>query len=74
MTRAGYDAQPAAGGSEAVDAARQGAADLMLMDCHQRDMDGFAALRTIKEHADTTEMPVIMLAGDDTGDITLACG
>jgi signal transduction histidine kinase/CheY-like chemotaxis protein/HPt (histidine-containing phosphotransfer) domain-containing protein len=63
----GYDATVAGNGREAVDAHAQAAFDLILMDCHMPEMDGFAATKQIRERERSTvgqRVPIIALTAN----------
>ena len=49
LDRMGFDAKLVSNGVEAVEAMREERFDLILMDCHMPEMDGFAATRRIRE-------------------------
>jgi CheY-like chemotaxis protein len=48
IEKLGYDVDTAADGAEAVDAAAHANYDLILMDCHMPEMDGFETTRLIR--------------------------
>jgi len=49
LDRMGFDAKLVSNGVEAVEAMREERFDLILMDCHMPEMDGFAATRRIRD-------------------------
>ena len=62
LSRAGFDASPAAGGSEALAALRDSDVDVVLLDVMMPDLSGLEALKEIRQLDDPPE--VIMLTGD----------
>lgn len=54
----------AANGSEAVDLARVNSYDLVLMDCHMPEKDGFEAAREIRLLPGGDEVPIVALTAD----------
>ena len=61
-------------GDEAVNAARNGAFDLVLMDCQMPVMDGMQATRAIRGLLpDTPELPIIALTANDVEAIRDEC-
>src|SRR5204863_4395958 len=65
LRRLGYHADLAVNGREAVDAVRQRPYDVVLMDLHMPELDGFGALRQIHaEHAPDRRPRVIALTAD----------
>ncbi|MCU1417874.1 MAG: DNA-binding response regulator [Schumannella sp.] len=67
---AGFDTMLAGDGLSALDSARRGRPDLMLLDVGLPGMDGFAVLRAFRETDATT--PVIMLTARTSGADTVA--
>ncbi len=64
LGRLGCDVVMATGGQEAVELARNGGVDLVFMDLHMPDMDGFEATRRIREERtrkDISPLPIIAL-------------
>ncbi|OEU56631.1 MAG: hypothetical protein BA871_09720 [Desulfuromonadales bacterium C00003096] len=55
-------------GREAVEAAAKASFDLILMDCHMPEMDGFAAAAKIREHeqagGNSQRVPIVALTAD----------
>jgi signal transduction histidine kinase len=63
-----------ANGREALDAVRDGAFDVILMDCHMPEMDGFAATRAIRAHeAGARRIPVVACSAGVTDDEKARC-
>jgi len=63
----GYDVTLAVNGREAVDTYAQGAFDLVLMDCHMPEMDGFEATKQIRERERSSSgkrVPIIALTAN----------
>ena len=61
LNEAGYDVICVSNGKEAVDLARQGKYDVILMDAEMPVMDGFEAYRTLLSQPETAQIPVIFL-------------
>jgi CheY-like chemotaxis protein/HPt (histidine-containing phosphotransfer) domain-containing protein len=63
----GYQVTVAKNGAEAVDAFSKAAFDLILMDCHMPEMDGFEATRKIREmekQNNLKRMPIVALTAN----------
>ncbi|MEJ5989013.1 response regulator [Ramlibacter sp. PS3R-8] len=63
----GYDVTVAGNGREAVDAHAQAAFDLILMDCHMPEMDGFAATKQIRDRERSSigkRVPIVALTAN----------
>jgi len=66
VERRGYATRSAADGYEAVDAIRDwGVPDLILLDITMPGMDGYQLCKLLRQNADTTNIPIIMLSGKD---------
>jgi CheY-like chemotaxis protein/HPt (histidine-containing phosphotransfer) domain-containing protein len=63
LHRLGYRASTVVNGAEAVEAARSGAYDLVLMDCEMPVMDGFEATRRIRESL-RSSVPIVAVTAD----------
>ena len=61
LRRGGFEVLAAVDGEEAVSLARAEQPDLILLDLVMPRVDGFAALRRIKDDPATREIPVIVL-------------
>jgi two-component system, OmpR family, alkaline phosphatase synthesis response regulator PhoP len=61
LKRAGYRVTMAVDGVEALEKVKAERPDLVLLDVMMPRMDGFEALRILKEDAETAEIPVMML-------------
>jgi len=63
----GYSVTVVSNGREALEAHAQGAFDLILMDCHMPEMDGFEATREIRRREKTaknTRIPIVALTAN----------
>jgi twitching motility two-component system response regulator PilG len=66
LERRGFATRTAADGYEAVDAIRDwGVPDLILLDITMPGMDGYQLCRLLRQNADTTNIPIILLSGKD---------
>lgn len=62
LTKMGYRADVVGNGKEAVDAVTRLPYDLVFMDCHMPEMDGFEASRTIRsQEAGRSHLPIIAI-------------
>ena len=61
LTRRGYEVLTAADGAEAVETARTGTPDLILMDMSLPVIDGWEATRRLKAGPETRAIPIIAL-------------
>jgi CheY-like chemotaxis protein len=55
LKKLGYDAATAANGVEALSALEQGSYDVIFMDCHMPEMEGYEAVRRIRERESTRD-------------------
>jgi two-component system, sensor histidine kinase and response regulator len=72
----GYSVTVVNNGREALDAHAQGAFDLILMDCHMPEMDGFEATREIRVRegaSGTKRMPIVALTANAMAQDREAC-
>src|SRR5690349_14633371 len=60
---AGFEVETAAGGLEAVDAARSFRPDLLVLDVMMPGLDGFGVVRRLRQEGDRT--PVLFLTAKD---------
>jgi two-component system sensor histidine kinase/response regulator len=62
----GYATETAENGRQAVEAVARGGYDLVLMDCHMPEMDGFAATTEIRrrEEVGSRHTPIVALTAD----------
>lgn len=51
-------------GREALDCLRTIIPDLILLDIHMEEMDGYEVMRQMKENPETSDIPVIFLTAD----------
>ena len=59
-----YKLTMAKSGREALDCLRTIIPDLILLDIHMQEMDGYEVLRRMKENSETADIPVILLTAD----------
>lgn len=64
LHKRGHKVAVVANGKEAVDAIRQGTFDVVLMDIHMPEMDGFAATAAIRQLPGGAQLPIIALTAD----------
>ncbi len=65
LARKGMKVVEATGGADGLLKLSQSAFDLVLLDVHMPDMDGFETLRAIRLQMQGREIPIIMLTADD---------
>jgi DNA-binding response OmpR family regulator len=71
MENAGYEVVTANNGREAVERVKAEAPDVVLMDVMMPEMNGFEAMRALKDNPSTAHIPVVMLTGlDDDANTT----
>ncbi len=61
LQKAGYEVATAGTGREALERVGEFEPDLIVMDVMMPEMDGFEALKKLKENPETRDIPVIML-------------
>lgn len=66
LTRLGYTVITAGNGREAVEAARQEAPHVILMDLRMPVMDGFEAAKKLKADRATAHIPIVALSAMNT--------
>jgi PAS domain S-box-containing protein len=67
LKRQGFEVETADSGQGAVDACQRRRFDLVLMDCHMPEMDGYEAARLIRQHEQSqggVPVPIIALTAD----------
>lgn len=64
LTRMGHRIRIASNGREAVDEVLQHPFDLILMDCHMPEVDGFEAARRIRAYPQFDRIPIIALTAN----------
>ena len=62
LSRLGFSVATAAGGKAGIEMARTGSPALILLDIIMPVMDGFAALRALRQDSVTSRIPVIMVS------------
>ena len=60
---AGYDVRTVVDGQQAIDAAKQVAPDLFLLDVHMHGLDGYETCEIIKRDDKLAKIPVIFISG-----------
>ncbi|CAA9322242.1 MAG: hypothetical protein AVDCRST_MAG11-2066 [uncultured Gemmatimonadaceae bacterium] len=73
LERAGFRVVEAAGGAEALALAPE-AADLVILDIHLPDVDGFEVARRLKADARTAHLPVLHLSAERVAPVDRAAG
>ena len=65
LEREGYTVVQAAGGNQALEAARKGEIELVLLDIMMPEMDGYQVLEIMKSDPQMRDIPVIMISALD---------
>jgi two-component system, cell cycle response regulator DivK len=68
LEMSGYDVLEAINGMEAVEMARRERPNLILMDLSLPLLDGLAATRQIRQHAELRDVPIVAVSAHDTAD------
>jgi two-component system cell cycle response regulator DivK len=68
LEMSGYRVLEAINGEEAVEMAERERPGLILMDLSLPLLDGLAATRRIRQHADLREVPIVAVSAHDTAD------
>ena len=63
-----YEVETASNGMEGLDKALRSAPDLIVTDGLMPDVDGFELVRRLRNHPETSQVPVVMLTSVDTLD------
>jgi two-component system cell cycle response regulator DivK len=63
MDYAGYDLEVAESAEEGLEKAKTIKPDLVLMDLHLPEMDGFEATRRLRKHSDYINIPILAVSG-----------
>lgn len=63
LTREGYDVITLDSGAQVLDTIREKHPDIALIDSIMPDVDGYQICKTLKENADFSQLPIILLAG-----------
>ncbi len=66
LKQLGVDVQTVANGHEALEVSRSKSFDLILMDCHMPDMDGYEATRRIR--GENSKIPIVALTASAMAD------
>jgi len=61
LQRQGYEVMEASNGREALDFVRQRQPDLVLLDIHMPEMDGYETLRVIRDSQRGRNVPIVAL-------------
>jgi len=70
LTEMGFRVEAVASGREAVAFFRESRVDLVLLDVHMPDMDGFETCAAIRRLPGGDNVPIVILTGDDDAAIT----
>ena len=68
LEMSGYRVVEAVNGAQAVEVAASERPDLILMDLSLPKLDGLAATRRIRQHADLRDVPIVAVSAHDTAD------
>lgn len=68
LEMSGYHVLEAINGEEAVELAQRERPSLILMDLSLPLLDGLAATRRIRQHADLRDVPIVAVSAHDTAD------
>lgn len=68
LEMSGYRVLEAINGEEAVELAHSERPQLILMDLSLPQLDGLAATRRIRQHADLRDVPIVAVSAHDTAD------
>ena len=68
LEMSGYRVLEAINGEEAVELAHREHPQLILMDLSLPQLDGLAATRRIRQHADLRDVPIVAVSAHDTAD------
>src|SRR5918993_2026239 len=68
LEMSGYRVLEAINGEEAVELAHRERPQLILMDLSLPQLDGLAATRRIRQHADLRQVPIVAVSAHDTAD------
>jgi len=68
LEMSGYRVLEAVNGEEAVELAHKERPQLILMDLSLPQLDGLAATRRIRQHADLRDVPIVAVSAHDTAD------
>ncbi len=71
LRRRGYDVEVARDGGEALAVWDREAVDLLVLDLRLPNVDGFEVIRRLRESGRGTDVPIIVLAGNEAGDSRL---
>jgi len=61
LEKAGYEVCEAANGADAVRTARETRPDLIILDLHMPELDGFAAMKALRREEAFTKLPIVAL-------------
>jgi CheY-like chemotaxis protein len=68
LEMSGYRVLEAVNGEEAVELAQSARPQLILMDLSLPQLDGLAATRRIRQHAELRDVPIVAVSAHDTAD------
>ena len=61
LEKAGYEVYEASNGTEALRVAKEARPDLIILDLHMPERDGFAVLEELRRDVGFTELPIVAL-------------